>query len=54
VHGGERVREPVLIDADVEAALRELTALASLLMRRAACLGLAVQSPPEVRLCAAR
>ena len=30
VHGGERFREPVLIDADVEAALRELTALAPL------------------------
>ena len=30
MHGGERVREPVLIDADVEAALRELTALAPL------------------------
>ena len=30
VHGGERFREPVLVDADVEAALRELTALAPL------------------------
>jgi acetate kinase len=30
VHGGERFREPVLIDADVESALRELTALAPL------------------------
>jgi acetate kinase len=30
VHGGQRFREPVLIDADVEAALRELTALAPL------------------------
>jgi acetate kinase len=30
VHGGERFREPVLIDADVETALRELTALAPL------------------------
>jgi acetate kinase len=30
VHGGERFREPVVIDDDVEAALRELTALAPL------------------------
>jgi acetate kinase len=30
VHGGERFRDPVRIDADVEQALRELTALAPL------------------------
>jgi acetate kinase len=30
VHGGERFRDAVVIDADVEAALRELTALAPL------------------------
>ena len=30
MHGGERFREPVVIDADVEVALRELTALAPL------------------------
>jgi acetate kinase len=30
VHGGERFREPVVIDDEVEAALRELTALAPL------------------------
>jgi acetate kinase len=30
VHGGERFREPVVIDDDVEQALRELTALAPL------------------------
>src|SRR5439155_8569545 len=30
VHGGERFREPVVVDRDVEAALRELTELAPL------------------------
>jgi acetate kinase len=30
VHGGERFRDPVVIDSDVETALRELTALAPL------------------------
>jgi acetate kinase len=30
VHGGERFREPVVVDEDVEAELRELTALAPL------------------------